>query len=112
MRLLTIGTLKGQLAAAAKIAADSGASAIHADCIDTATAMLRSGQGADLLMVDIAIDICDLVVQLDCHRVRCLGHQPVMSPPRQHFGDDAVERPKHLVAAGFEQGLVKDLVGQ
>ena len=75
MRLLTIGTLKGQLAAAAKIAADKGASAIHADCIDIAMAMLRSGKGADLLMVDIAIDIHDLVVQLEAERI----HVPIVA---------------------------------
>jgi DNA-binding NtrC family response regulator len=75
MRLLTIGTLKGQLAAAAKIAADKGASAIHADCIDAAMAMLRSGEGADLLMVDIAIDIHDLIVQLEADRI----HAPIVA---------------------------------
>ena len=75
MRLLTIGTLKGQLAAAAKIAADKSASAIHADCIDIAMAMLRSGKGADLLMVDIAIDIHDLVVRLDAERI----HVPIVA---------------------------------
>jgi DNA-binding NtrC family response regulator len=75
MRLLTIGTLKGQLAAAAKIAADKGASAIHADCVDTAMAMLRSGKGADLLMVDIAIDIHDLVLQLEADRI----HVPIVA---------------------------------
>jgi DNA-binding NtrC family response regulator len=75
MRLLTIGTPKGKLAAATKIAADSGASAIHADCIDTAVAMLRSGQDADLLMVDIAIDIRGLVVRLDAERI----HVPIVA---------------------------------
>jgi DNA-binding NtrC family response regulator len=75
MRLLTIGTLKGQLAAAAKIAADSGASAIQADRIDTAVAMLCSGQDADLLMVDIAIDIRGLVVRLDAERI----HVPIVA---------------------------------
>jgi DNA-binding NtrC family response regulator len=65
MRLLTIGAREGQLAAATKIAADSGASAIHADRVDAAMAMLRSRQGADLLMVDIAIDVRDLVVRLE-----------------------------------------------
>jgi DNA-binding NtrC family response regulator len=75
MRLLTIGTLKGQLAAAAKIAADSGASAIHADRIDTAVGMLCSGQDADLLMVDIAIDIRGLVVRLDAERI----HVPIVA---------------------------------
>jgi DNA-binding NtrC family response regulator len=70
MRLLTIGTLKGQLVEAAKIAAEKGASAIHADRIDAAMAMLRSGKGADLLMVDIAIDIRHLVARLDAERIR------------------------------------------
>src|SRR5216684_983928 len=75
MRLLTIAALEGQLAAATKIAADSGASAIHADRIDTAVAMLRSGQDADLLMVDIAIDIRGLVVRLDAERI----HVPIVA---------------------------------
>src|SRR5258708_22305558 len=75
MRLLTIGTLKGQLVAAAKIAANKGASGINADCIDTAMAMLRSGKGADLLMVDIAIDIRDLVERLGAERI----HVPIVA---------------------------------
>jgi DNA-binding NtrC family response regulator len=75
MRLLTIGAIDAPLSAATKIAADSGASAIHSDCIDTATAMLRSGQGADLLMVDIAIDIYDLVVRLEADRI----HVPIVA---------------------------------
>ena len=75
MRLLTIGALEGPLAAATKIAADSGASAIHANRIDTAMAMLRSGLSADLLMVDIAIDIRDLVVQLEADRF----HAPIVA---------------------------------
>jgi DNA-binding NtrC family response regulator len=75
MRLLTIAALEGQLAAAAKIAADSGAPAIHADRIDTAVAMLRSGQSADLLMVDMAIDFRDLVVQLEADSI----HVPIVA---------------------------------
>ncbi len=72
MRLLTIGT---QLTAAVQIAADRGASATHADRIDAAMAMLRSGTGADLVMVDIAIDIRDLVTRLDAE---CI-HVPVVA---------------------------------
>jgi DNA-binding NtrC family response regulator len=49
---------------------DKGASAIHADCIDTAMAILSSGSAADLLMVDIEIDICDLVLRLEAARIR------------------------------------------
>jgi len=75
MRLLTIAALEEQLSAATKIAADSGASAIHADRIDTAVAMLRSGQDADLLMVDMAIDIRGLVVRLDAERI----HVPIVA---------------------------------
>jgi DNA-binding NtrC family response regulator len=85
MRLLTVGTLKGQLAAAEKIAVDKGASAIHADGIDTAMAMLRSGQGADLLMVDVAIDIRDLVVQLEADRI----HAPIVACGTDNDADSA-----------------------
>jgi DNA-binding NtrC family response regulator len=75
MRLLTIGAIEGQLAAATKIAADSGASVIHADRISAAMAMLRSGQSADLLMVDMAIDFRDLVVQLEADSI----HVPIVA---------------------------------
>ena len=45
MRLLIVGTLKGQLTAATKIAMDKGASVTHAERIETAMAVLRSGTG-------------------------------------------------------------------
>ena len=70
MRLLIVGTLGGQITEAVKIAAGNGASALHADCIDAAVAMLRSGRSADLLMVDIAIDIRGLVLRLDAERIQ------------------------------------------
>ena len=57
MRLLIVGTLKGQLTLATKYAMDKGASVMHADTAEQALAVLRSGRGADLLMVDVAIDI-------------------------------------------------------
>ncbi len=68
MRLLIVGTLKGQLTTATKIAMDRGASVTHAEIADQALAVLRSGRGADLLMVDVAIDIRDLVTRLDAER--------------------------------------------
>jgi DNA-binding NtrC family response regulator len=68
MRLLIVGTLKGQLTTATKIAMDRGASVTHADSIDQALAVLRSGKGADLLMVDVAVDIRDLVGKLELER--------------------------------------------
>src|SRR4026207_2335279 len=69
MRLLIVGTLKGQLTTATKIAMDRGASVTHADSIDQAMAVLRSGRGADLLMVGVAVDIRDLVGKLALERI-------------------------------------------
>jgi len=69
MRLLIIGSLKGQLTTATKIAMDRGASVTHAPGIDQALNVLRSGRGADLLMVDVALDIRDLVLRLDAERI-------------------------------------------
>jgi two-component system, response regulator FlrC len=69
MRLLIVGTLKGQLTVATKLAMDKGASVMHAETIEQALAVLRSGRGADLLMVDVALDIRDLVQRLDAERI-------------------------------------------
>jgi two-component system, response regulator FlrC len=69
MRLLIVGTLKGQLTTATKLAMDKGASVTHAQTVDQALAVLRSGRGADLLMVDVALDIRDLVLRLDAERI-------------------------------------------
>ena len=60
MRLMIVGRLNGQLSTATKIAMDRGARVSHADTIDTAIDALRSGRGADLLMVDDALDIAAL----------------------------------------------------
>jgi two-component system response regulator FlrC len=65
MRLLIVGTLKGQLTTATKIAMDRGAAVTHAESIDQALAVLRSGKGADLLMVEVAVDIRELVTRLE-----------------------------------------------
>src|SRR6266704_1139722 len=69
MRLLIIGTLGGQLTTATKLAMDKGASVTHAESIDQALNVLRSGRGADLLMVDVALDIRDLVLRLEAERI-------------------------------------------
>ena len=69
MRLLIVGTLKGQLTTATKIAMDRGASVTHAESIDQALAVLRSGKGADLVMVDVAMDIRDLVARLELEHI-------------------------------------------
>src|ERR1700756_218894 len=75
MRLLIVGTLKGQLTGATKIAMDKGAAVTHAESNDQAMAVLRSGKGADLLMVDVALDIRDLVLRLEAEHI----HVPIVA---------------------------------
>src|ERR671928_1022934 len=69
MRLLIVGTLRGQLTLATKLAMDKGATVTHADGADMALRVLRSGRGADLLMVEIAIDIRDLITRLEAEHI-------------------------------------------
>src|SRR5215470_4418973 len=70
MRLLIVGTLNGQLTAATKIA----------------MAVLRSGKGADLLMVDVVIDIRNLVLRLEAERI----HVPIVACGTQNDARAAV----------------------
>lgn len=63
MRLLIVGTLEGQLGAASQIAIERGAKVTHAPDTDTALTTLRS-KGADLLMVEISLDIPSLIPKL------------------------------------------------
>ena len=69
MRLLIIGTLDGQIGAASQIAVKKGGSVFHAPDIDTAMSLLRSGQGADLLMAAVDLDIYSLVETLERERI-------------------------------------------
>ena len=57
MRLLIVGTLDGHITTAGKIALDRGAKVAHVEGIGDAMTALRSGQGADLLLVDVKLDI-------------------------------------------------------
>jgi len=75
MRLLIIGSLKGQLTLATKFAMQKGAAVTHADNIEQGLSVLRSGRGADLLMVEVTIDIRDLVRRLDAERI----HVPIVA---------------------------------
>src|SRR6476660_9683373 len=75
MRLLIVGTLRGQLSTATKIAMDRGAAVTHAESIDQALAVLRSGKGADLLMVEVAVDIRALVEKLELEHI----HVPIVA---------------------------------
>jgi len=75
MRLLIVGTLKGQLSLATKLAIDKGAAVTHAVDIEQALKVLRSGRGADLLLVDVEVDIRDLFTRLEAERI----HVPIVA---------------------------------
>ena len=70
MRLLIVGTLEGQLTLATKLAMEKGATVTHAEDIEQALRVLRSGRGADLLMVDVAVNIRELVARLENEHIR------------------------------------------
>jgi two-component system, response regulator FlrC len=69
MRLLIVGALEGQLSQATRIAMANGAKVAHAATTDIALATLRSGKGADLLLVDVMADIAGLIRALDSERI-------------------------------------------
>ncbi len=69
MRLLIVGTLKGELVTAAKMARERGASVTQVDNVEPALNHLRLGRGADLLMVDVAIDIAALHAAMQAEHI-------------------------------------------
>ncbi len=69
MRLLIVGPLEGQLTEATKLAMEGGAKVAHAPSIEIALASLRAGRGADLLLVDVMMDIGALIASLDAERI-------------------------------------------
>ena len=75
MRLLIVGSLHGQLTLATKIAMEKGASVTHAEQAEQVLKVLRSGRGADLLLVDVVIDIAGLVTQLQAEHI----HVPIVA---------------------------------
>ena len=69
MRLLIIGALEGQLSEATKMAMNGGAKVAHAPSVEIALAALRAGRGADLLLVDVVMDIAGLIAGLEAERI-------------------------------------------
>jgi DNA-binding NtrC family response regulator len=69
MRLLILGALEGHLTAASQIALARGAKVSHADTIEKGLQALRSGQGADLVMIDIRLPIARLMESLKAERI-------------------------------------------
>ncbi len=69
MRLLIIGTLGGHIGAASKVAVSRGAKVAQVDTIDAGLKALRTGQGADLVMCDVKLDVASLVDSLTAERI-------------------------------------------
>ncbi len=69
MRLLIVGTLKGELITAAKIARERGAQVAQVNDIEAALNHLRAGRGADLLMVDVNLDVRTLADAMEAERI-------------------------------------------
>ncbi len=69
MRLLIIGTLDGQIGGASRIAIDRGAQVAQADDIKSGLEALRAGNGADLVMVDVNLDVGSLIESLKDERI-------------------------------------------
>lgn len=69
MRLLIVGTLEGYITEAGRIAVQKGAKVAHIEKVDAALNALRNGQGADLVMCDIKLDIADLINNLKAERI-------------------------------------------
>ena len=69
MRLLIIGSLEGQFGTASKIAMDRGAKVSHAADTTAALSALRAGQGADLVMLDVHLDVKAFIDSLESERI-------------------------------------------
>ncbi len=78
MHLLIIGTLDGQIGAASQIAMSRGATVAQSDDIQGGLRALRSGQGADLVMIDVQLDVGALVRGLQTERIAA---RPELSGP-------------------------------
>ena len=86
MRVMIIGSLNGQLSTATKIAMDRGAKVTHAPAPENALKDLRSGRGADLVMIDVRHDIADLIERLTAEHI----HVPIVACGVDHDARAAV----------------------
>ena len=84
-RLLIIGSLEGELGAAARVAIARGAKLGHAEGVAAGLGRLRA-EGADLALVDLRHDVAWLVQALAAERIAC----PVVACGRAEDADAAV----------------------
>ena len=69
MRLLIVGPLDGHITAASRIAMNRGAKVATIKEIDGALKALRDGKGADLVMIDVRLDVGRLIAGLEDERI-------------------------------------------
>ncbi len=69
MRLMIVGPLEGYITTAGKIAMERGAKVSHTQTVAAAMTALRNGAGAELLMVDVKLDIRELLDHLSAERI-------------------------------------------
>ena len=69
MRLLIVGSLDGHITAAGKIALSRGAKVAHVSDVDQAMHALRNGQGADLILFDVNLDVQRMIESLKRERI-------------------------------------------
>jgi DNA-binding NtrC family response regulator len=84
-RLLIVGSLEGELGAAARVAIARGAKLGHAEGVAAGLARLRA-EGADLVLADLRHDVPWLVAALAEERIAC----PVVACGRAEDADAAV----------------------
>ena len=87
MRLMIVGQLESKISEAGKIALKRGAKLLHCEDIESALGALRSGKGADAVMVDVKQDIRKFVSALDAERI----YLPVIACGIQSDARAAVE---------------------
>ncbi|MAF68851.1 MAG: sigma-54-dependent Fis family transcriptional regulator [Micavibrio sp.] len=75
MRLMIIGQLEGYIGSAGKIALQRGAKVIHCEDIVEGVGALRSGKGADVVMIDVKLKVAEFIKNLDAERI----HIPVVA---------------------------------
>ncbi len=74
MRLVIIGNIDSQVTSASKIASDHGAKVTHCPNIESAIASISSGSGAELIMIDVLLDVKKLIDTLNNEHI----HVPVV----------------------------------
>ncbi|MFV9875599.1 MAG: sigma-54-dependent transcriptional regulator [Rickettsiales endosymbiont of Dermacentor nuttalli] len=95
MRLLIIGDLSGQFGAASSIAISKGVRVRQVVNIGGALELLRNGQGADLIMIDINQSVEELIKKLKNERI----HIPVVACGF----DNSKEKAVNAIRAGAKE---------